>query len=918
MTRRCMIVPRSKGEHMHAPGRPHSVLLSLLLLLQLLLVAGVPSVASASGNESVSITVDASEFDSGQSIGWNVSLADLDTSAGYKLVTEFYQGYSNNGSLRNTNIGTLTPSGSTQVVGGSIYGHLVWNGTYEYTLRVELWDSSQTNLLAEDEVKMVIWQHTIPISPSKFIVFGDSLSDMGNAYNSIARLPQSPPYWNGRFADGPIWAELVSQQIGLTISHGEGSSSGTNRAYGGARSGGGRTSFVIPNTGTQVLEYTNNHWLQQTDLAVIWIGGNDFLGGGQENPQVVVNNIADHVTVLNQNGGQQFLILDMPSLDRTPNYADESDSDKQAMHLRMLDYNSRLANDMAALAISLSVSIQVVGMLDMFETMVLNGSFYGITNPTDTACDSGDGLCEQGDAIVPNPEEYIFFDGLHPTAATHLLVAHYVLEQINTADTDGDGVEDSADLCPSTPLGDAVNHLGCRLADLDSDNDGVNDADDRCPNTPDGATVDEDGCAESQKDDDADGVMNDVDACPDTPVDEQADVSGCSASQRDTDEDGITDDLDDCPGTDPGAAVNVYGCADNQMDYDWDGVMNDVDICPFTPSGELVDADGCSLSQLDTDGDGVSDDNDTCPTTPAGEPVDARGCALSQLDGDGDGVSDALDECPLTPAEETVDARGCAALERDTDGDGRMDDVDECVDLPGSIRGCPILSVKVSSEQPGAADASALLNVTATCEQGCNMSLTIAGEPLTQIADGASVTVYVQRPEGEYHLTVEVRIDAGSTWASTEEVITWPVPDVAPDSVVQPGPDAPDDGSDAGSTSGEQTTAADEGVWQVSGNVVQMLMAFFFIVCIIAVLGMIIRQRRATMTPRAEDWFTGPVASTIEVERDLRTAVQPVAPNPELFQQPAPAQQIPEQPYPPPPAEQAESDGLPSIEGLFD
>jgi len=43
-----------------------------------------------------------------------------------------------------------------------------------------------------------------------------------------------------------------------------------------------------------------------------------------------------------------------------------------------------------------------------------------------------------------------------------------------------------------------------------------------------------------------------------------------------------------------------------------------------------------------------------------------------------------------------------------------------------------------------------------------------------------------------------------------------------------------------------------------------------------------------------------------------------VAPNPELFQQPAPAQQIPEQPYPPPPAEQAESDGLPSIEGLFD
>ena len=95
-------------------------------------------------------------------------------------------------------------------------------------------------------------------------------------------------------------------------------------------------------------------------------------------------------------------------------------------------------------------------------------------------------------------------------------------------------------------------------------------------------------------------------------------------------------------------------------------------------------------------------------------------------------------------------------------------------------------------------------------------------------------------------------------------------------------------------------------------------MAAFFLVCIIAVLGVIIRQSRGNQTPKPEDWFSSPVASTVEVERDLRTAVQPVAPNPELFTQPAPAQPIPEQPYPAPPTEQPTSDGLPSIEGLFD
>ena len=410
--------------------------------------------------------------------------------------------------------------------------------------------------------------------------------------------------------------------------------------------------------------------------------------------------------------------------------------------------------------------------------------------------------------------------------------------------------------------------------------------------------------------------MNNVDACPDTPIDELADLSGCSASQRDTDGDGVTDDIDDCPGTDPGAAVNVYGCADNQMDYDWDGVMNDADICPFTPSGESVDTDGCSLSQLDSDQDGVTDDNDTCPYTPSGEVVDADGCGLSPLDGDGDGVSDAVDQCPLTPTGENVDDRGCAAMERDTDGDGRMDNVDDCISLPGTIRGCPRLSLAVSSVSPTESDSNASLNITATCEQGCSMSLSIDGEPLTEIADGVSVIVPVQRPSDAYQKTVEVRVDAGSTWAKIEESFNWPVPDVISDDGEQTGPDTPDE-SDSGATSEEQPTSSDEEGWQVSGNVVQSLIALFIIVCIIAVLGMIIRQSRDTRKPRQEDWFRGPVASTIEVERDLRNAVQPVAPNPELFQQPpAPAQ--PEQPSSPSQSDQTVAEELPSIDRLFD
>src|ERR1035437_5569468 len=58
-------------------------------------------------------------------------------------------------------------------------------------------------------------------------------------------------------------------------------------------------------------------------------------------------------------------------------------------------------------------------------------------------------------------------------------------------DSDNDGVPDSRDMCPGTPLGVKVDADGCPL---DSDGDGVPDYLDKCPNTPTGVQVDADGC----------------------------------------------------------------------------------------------------------------------------------------------------------------------------------------------------------------------------------------------------------------------------------------------------------------------------------------------------------------------------------------------------------------------------------------
>ena len=75
-------------------------------------------------------------------------------------------------------------------------------------------------------------------------------------------------------------------------------------------------------------------------------------------------------------------------------------------------------------------------------------------------------------------------------------------------DSDGDGVIDSKDKCPTTPAGRKVNADGW---ELDSDGDGVVDAVDRCPTTPAGRKVNESGC---ELDTDNDGIVDGADKCP--------------------------------------------------------------------------------------------------------------------------------------------------------------------------------------------------------------------------------------------------------------------------------------------------------------------------------------------------------------------------------------------------------------------
>ena len=114
------------------------------------------------------------------------------------------------------------------------------------------------------------------------------------------------------------------------------------------------------------------------------------------------------------------------------------------------------------------------------------------------------------------------------------------------ADSDGDGITDDVDKCPTVP--GVAKYEGCPIPD--SDKDGINDEEDKCPTVAGLARYQ--GCP--VPDSDNDGINDEEDKCP--TVAGVARYQGCPVP--DSDNDGVNDEEDRCPNI-PGPREN-QGC----------------------------------------------------------------------------------------------------------------------------------------------------------------------------------------------------------------------------------------------------------------------------------------------------------------------------------------------------------------------
>ena len=250
---------------------------------------------------------------------------------------------------------------------------------------------------------------------SQMVVFGDSLSDVGNAYDQLGTLAQDPDdYYMGRFSNGPVWIEYLSQHLQLPQPIGNNiNNSGRNYAFGGAwTDGSGFVQLFIRDIDEQVDDYLDNDGGPTGDELFVLLGGaNDFFNG-ETNTQTPVNNLTSDITSLYNAGARSFMVVNLPLLGQTPRY--NGGSDEAIFDTRTAQFNTQLDASLNNLQNSLAgTDFFRIDAAQLISNAIASPSSYGFTNVTSQA------LGKTG----IDPDEYLFWDNVHPTTRGHSLLA---------------------------------------------------------------------------------------------------------------------------------------------------------------------------------------------------------------------------------------------------------------------------------------------------------------------------------------------------------------------------------------------------------------------------------------------------------------------------------------------------------------
>lgn len=293
------------------------------------------------------------------------------------------------------------------------------------------------------------WVQSAPVF-SQVVVFGDSLSDDGNVRHLMEdQYFISYPggdfnYSDGRFTNSSdtdpssdtyagTWHEQLARTFLGMAAPTNSLDGGLDYAFGGATTasgtsdrtvinnplpfGGGDFTLTVDNLGKQVDDYLASNTPDPSALYIIWGGGNDlFDDDSSAHVTETAANVAGLVEELAGAGARSFLVANVPPLGLVPLYKDDADT-ATALNVAAGEYRSEFNTDLDASVATLAaegitITLYRLDAYGLLYRLATNPADFGFTNVTDSA---------QGADV--DPDEYLFWDDIHPTTAGHYQIA---------------------------------------------------------------------------------------------------------------------------------------------------------------------------------------------------------------------------------------------------------------------------------------------------------------------------------------------------------------------------------------------------------------------------------------------------------------------------------------------------------------
>ncbi len=279
---------------------------------------------------------------------------------------------------------------------------------------------------------------------SDMYIFGDSLSDTGNVADFLGSGFSIIAHYgdNGRFSNGPVWHEYLSNRLGMAPEENQNPSvvgSGNNYAYGGALvDEGDAIDSIAAYSFRQQIDYWDANYSVDTDaLYINWIGGNNIralITNGRtvdQNRSAIDEALDSMMAGLNielTNGVTNLLVPNLPDIGVIPEFAGDASQSAEGTALTDL-WNVGLEQRLTTLNNNNpNANIYHFDVNSLFGQMIADPSVFGFTDVTSECRSIGGWFGFRYEIECADADTTLFWDEIHPTTAAHNLLAGYAYD----------------------------------------------------------------------------------------------------------------------------------------------------------------------------------------------------------------------------------------------------------------------------------------------------------------------------------------------------------------------------------------------------------------------------------------------------------------------------------------------------------